>query len=160
MDSSVGIPALFRDDLVCIRDEAARPHDHGIVFTILKQNKVNWHLSPINGDGPRIRCRPEALRTATAEEIEAARAQAERRRPQLHLGQVVTVTGRSFPTSATTLWTVIKTHPDGDAALAQLGGDKGRYYRSIPRSMITPLSAEQITAMAAAAVAARSGDHS
>ncbi|MEV0734195.1 hypothetical protein [Polymorphospora sp. NPDC050346] len=144
------IPALFVGDLVCIAATHARRADHGIVYEITKENPVNWGLTPINGNGSPVRCPPQGLRRATDKEIEAARAAAGARLPELHRGQVVTAPGldRHVPD---TLWTVIRTHPGGAVDVARLGGDNGRFHRAVARKLLTELPAPRLAAVLAAA---------
>ncbi len=94
---------------------------------------------------------PELLRKATDEEVKAARAEAADRRPPLRLAHVVEVSGSRWRESPDKIWTVIKTHADGTADLAEFGASRSRVYKKVARGMINPLTDEAVAAMLAAA---------
>ncbi|WP_199515743.1 hypothetical protein [Nucisporomicrobium flavum] len=144
------IPALFQGDLVVITEEHQRPGDRGLVFEITRVNPVNWSLSPINGDRP-LRCPPELLRKATAEEI--AGAQAAPPVAPVHCGTVVTVQGHGWKQPAEQLWCVLRLKGQHHAELGRLGGST-RIYPKVPRSYLTPLTDDQVAAMIQAVEAA------
>jgi hypothetical protein len=146
------IPALYKGDLVAIADQYARPDDRGIVYEITRENPVNWQLAPINGGGRALRCRPEMLRKATADEIAAARASD----PvvPVHPGTVVTVTGPGWSQPAETPWSVTRLNGAHLVEIARLGGDAGRSVARIPRAYLTPVSEEQLAAMIVATATA------
>ncbi|MCM4082212.1 hypothetical protein [Paractinoplanes hotanensis] len=144
------IPALFQGDLVVIAEEHQRPDDRGLVFEITRVNPVNWSLSPVNGDRP-LRCPPEMLRKATAEEITAA--QAAPPVAPVHCGTVVTVQGPGWRQPAKQLWCVLRLKGQHHAELGRLGGDI-RIYPKVPRKYLTPLTDDQVVAMIEAAKAA------
>jgi hypothetical protein len=146
------IPALYKGDLVAIADEYARPDDRGIVYEITRENPVNWQLVPINGGGRALRCRPEMLRKATAEEIAAARA-SEPVVP-VHPGTVVTVAGTGWTQPSDTLWSVTRLSGAHLFEIARLGGDGGCAFARIPRAYLKPVSETQLAAMIAAAATA------
>lgn len=141
------VPALFKGDLVVIREEHQRRGDKGIVFEITKINPVNWSLNPING-GRALRCAPQLLRRATDEEARAARAATPV--ASVHCGSVVTVQGPGWKHPPELLWCVLRLKGVHGAELGRLGGDI-KIYPNVPRTYLTPLSDKQLAAMTEAA---------
>jgi hypothetical protein len=130
-----------RNDLVTLDSLFQRPGDAGKVWKVTKaptaRNQVNYLIEPVNG-GVGLRVKGYMLQPATEAEQAAAKAIAAAvpLLEPLHAGQVVTVTGHSKVTP-TDRYVVLGQKADDKVKLVKLGGEGGRYWPSIPRTLLT-----------------------
>ncbi|MBM0201827.1 hypothetical protein JNW90_00990 [Micromonospora sp. STR1s_5] len=125
-----------KDDLVVIHADYARVIDRGVIYKIVRLLPVNIEIVPAGG-GKAWRVAPHQIEPAPT----GAQATVDivPFLPPLHCAQVVTVAGPGWKEPAEKLWVVLKEKADGKVSLALLGGDRGRYWPSVPRRWITPV---------------------
>lgn len=128
-------------DLVKVRDEFARQMHRGQVYRVTKTLKVNILVEPIGG-GRSMRGNPELFEPAP--ESTAAAVERTPFLPLLSPGEVVTVAGPGWKQPADRYYVVIHQGNDQKVKIAELGGDGGRYWPSVPRTMITVVNRARI----------------
>jgi hypothetical protein len=136
-------PTFVVGDLVMVAEPYARPADRGVVYRVTDIHKVNIVARPVTG-GPGVKGRPDIFVPAPPDATAAA-ATIEYQ-PPLPPGQVVTVAGPGWRQPAGEFYVVLRQRPDTKVSVARLGGDpKGRYWPSVPRTMLTPVDPARIT---------------
>lgn len=117
-----------------------------MVYRITNIYKVNIVARPVTG-GPGVKGRPDIFVPAPPDAATAAAAAVTiAYQPPLPPGQVVTVAGPGWRQPPGELYVVLRQRPDTKVSVARLGGDpKGRYWPSVPRTMLTPVDPARIT---------------
>jgi hypothetical protein len=141
-------------DRVVVAPDYARPAHRGTVYQVTRELPVNVVVEPVGG-GRAMRINPAYLLPApdTATTATGSTAVAVPYEPQplpLQQGTVVTVAGPRWTQPPDTLYVVLRDNGDGRASIVKLGGDHGRYWRGVRRTLITVIDPTRITLAPAA----------
>jgi hypothetical protein len=137
-------PAYRVGDFVMVAGMYARPRDRGVIYRVTKVMPVNIVAEPVHGGRP-IKGKPDLFVPAPADAHTSATVSTIAYQAPLSCGEVVTVAGPGWRQPAEQLYVVLRESPDGKVKLARLGGEGGRYWPSIPRSMVTVVDPTRIT---------------
>jgi hypothetical protein len=135
-------------DRVIISPDFARPAHRGVVYRITRTLPVNVVVEPVAGGRP-MRINPAYLLPAPDEAIPAGSVAVGVPyvpQPQpLDQGTVVTVVGPRWTQPPEQLYVVLRDNGDGRVSIVKLGGDNGRYWRGVRRTLITVIDPARIT---------------
>lgn len=130
----------FKYDYVTVNPDAFVDAKYkNVVYQVVKINPKNVVVQRVDGNQEKVNIPPSFLVQAPSELISAALARAVSVTP-LVTGNLVRVAGPGWKQPADDLWVVIKVRPGEGADLAKLGGDRGKFYRDVPRGMITVIT--------------------
>lgn len=137
--------AFTKGDRVVIAPDFARAKDKGVVYVIEKEpvgaRGVNYVAQPLAG-GQGVKAPGYMFVPATEDQIARAEALApEGKTPEI--GSVVSVKHPGMDGFFVVLG--VATRKAGCFKIARLGGDGGRYYSSIPGSLMTVIDPATIT---------------
>jgi len=144
-------------DRVIVAPDFARPAHRGLVYRVTRTLPVNVVVEPVAGGRP-MRINPTYLLPAPDEATTPATSPAGSvavgvpylPQPQpLEQGTVVTVAGPGpgpgWTQPPEQLYVVLRDNGDGRASIVKLGGDNGRYWRGVRRTLITVIDPARIT---------------
>lgn len=114
----------------------------GVVFRVTGFTGPYVNLDPTTGGRP-VKTYPSMIERT---ETPAATVTTEPIPEPLHTSAVVLIAGPGWKESAEQLWIVTKVHIDGRCNVQPLGGSRtGRYFRNVPRSMLTVIDPARIS---------------
>ncbi len=135
-------------DRVIVAPDFARPAHRGVVYRVTRALPVNVVVEPVAGGRP-MRINPTYLlpapeATTPADSVAIGVPYAPQPQP-LEQGTVVTVAGPGWKQPPEQLYVVLRDNGDGRASIVKLGGDNGRYWRGVRRTLITVIDPARIT---------------
>jgi hypothetical protein len=138
-------------DLVMVNPAYARPNERGIVYRVTKVLPVNIQVTPVAGGRP-MRANPDmflpaptgAATTDTTSSTDTTGVTYQPAPLPLYAATIVTVAGPGWRQPADQLYVVLRDNGD-KVSLAKLGGDNGRYWRGVRRTMLTVIDPTHIT---------------
>jgi hypothetical protein len=126
----------------------------GWVYTVDKVNKVTVNLSPVGG-GRGLKADPFTLAEADAADLRAYEqiraAQGDGPAVEVHTGSVVLLSGPGWRQEAGALFVVTGLKGMTEFSAVRLGGDEGRTWPKLPRTLITTVIAPEQLVLAMSA---------
>ncbi|MFB9238176.1 hypothetical protein ACFFWC_21910 [Plantactinospora siamensis] len=139
-------------DRVIIDPAVARASNRDVIYRVTRLLPVNVVVEPVNGGRP-VKVNPTYLRPAPAADTTTSGGTTSAstggewtmiHEAPLHPGTLVTVAGAGWKQPPGELYVVLRDTGTGRVSLVPLGGNNGRYWRGVSRSLLTAVDPTRV----------------